>query len=328
MPTYSVIIPVYNAEKYLNECLDSILTQDFTDYEIILIDDGSTDESGSICDSFSQKYCFIKTIHQENCGVSLSRQLGIENSNGEYLLFVDADDKVANDYFKSISDCPKTDVIRFGSLVELSNKKVISNYPIEKEGLYDKQDIIKNIFPYLIQDENANYYCPSLWAHCFKKSLFVSNMVKNVQIKIGEDGACVIPTIYNATSLYVLNKCLYMYRFNELSATKSRKIYDFEYPMKIYNHIVTKINVDEYDFVSQLYRKIVHELFHVIISYFNKTEKYKYITKELNGILDIELYSIAIDKAKFSSLKSRLLKQSMKKRHYLLFKIYNILINK
>jgi glycosyltransferase involved in cell wall biosynthesis len=99
----SVIVPVYNAEKYLNECIDSLIGQTFFySMEVILIDDGSTDNSPSLCDSYSQKHENIKVIHQENSGVSVARNRGIEKAQGKYIGFVDADDYVYPEMYERL----------------------------------------------------------------------------------------------------------------------------------------------------------------------------------------------------------------------------------
>ena len=92
----SVIIPVYNVDEFLSECLESVINQTYNNIEIILIDDGSTDESGKICDKYGAKDKRIKVIHQENMGVSSTRNRGIDLSSGEYLTFVDSDDILDN----------------------------------------------------------------------------------------------------------------------------------------------------------------------------------------------------------------------------------------
>lgn len=94
MVKVSIIVPIYNAEKYLHRCVDSLLAQDFSDYEILLIDDGSLDASSKICDDYAQKECKVKVFHQKNSGVAAARQLGIEQAQGEYTIHVDADDWV------------------------------------------------------------------------------------------------------------------------------------------------------------------------------------------------------------------------------------------
>lgn len=99
----SIIVPVYNTEKYLSACLDSILTQSFTDFELLLVDDGSTDKSGEICDEYAQKDSRIRVFHKENGGVSSARNLGIEEAVGDYLHFVDADDIVLSGAYEYLN---------------------------------------------------------------------------------------------------------------------------------------------------------------------------------------------------------------------------------
>ena len=97
-PKISVIVPVYNAEKYLHRCIDSILSQTFTDFELLLIDDGSKDGSGAICDEYAAKDNRVRVFHKENGGVSSARNLGLDNACGEWVTFVDADDYVRPSY--------------------------------------------------------------------------------------------------------------------------------------------------------------------------------------------------------------------------------------
>lgn len=99
---FSIIIPVYNVENYLNECLDSILSQDYVDYEIILIDDGSKDNSSEICDIYAQNNLRVKVFHQENKGVSSARNTGLNYASGKYIFFVDSDDKMCEDVLKNV----------------------------------------------------------------------------------------------------------------------------------------------------------------------------------------------------------------------------------
>lgn len=91
-PQISVIIPVYNAEKTLNRCLNSIIAQDFKDFEVLLVDDGSTDDSGKICDEYAAKDDRFKVFHKKNGGASSARNIGLDNAKGEYITFCDADD--------------------------------------------------------------------------------------------------------------------------------------------------------------------------------------------------------------------------------------------
>ena len=102
MPKVSIIVPVYKAEKYLNRCVDSILAQTFTDFELLLIDDGSPDRSGEICDEYAKKDSRIRVFHKKNGGVSSARNLGLDNVLGEYVTFVDSDDWVEPDFVETM----------------------------------------------------------------------------------------------------------------------------------------------------------------------------------------------------------------------------------
>lgn len=98
----SVVVPVYNVEKYLERCLDSILEQTFIDYEIVLVEDGTEDKSGLICDRYAEKYPCIRVIHKKNEGLALARKVGVENAAGKYILFVDSDDWIHKDMLKDM----------------------------------------------------------------------------------------------------------------------------------------------------------------------------------------------------------------------------------
>ena len=102
---FSVILPIYKVEKYLAECVDSILKQSFSDYEIILVDDGSPDTSGAICDEYAKKDARVRVIHKKNGGLSDARNAGFEIACGEYVVFIDSDDYVTDaDFLKKISE--------------------------------------------------------------------------------------------------------------------------------------------------------------------------------------------------------------------------------
>lgn len=106
----SVIIPVFNAEKYLPRCVESVLNQSFKDFELILVDDGSTDNSGKICDEYCSEDSRVKVIHQDNQGVSVARNNGMAISEGQYITFIDSDDWIEEDYLRKFVDLPRTGI--------------------------------------------------------------------------------------------------------------------------------------------------------------------------------------------------------------------------
>jgi glycosyltransferase involved in cell wall biosynthesis len=110
-PTISIIVPVYNTEKYLRRCLDSIVAQTFKDYECIIVDDGSTDGSAAICDEYEKKDSRFKVLHKENEGVSAARNVGIEYAEGEFITFVDSDDYLSSVYLRDLYDNKEYDYV-------------------------------------------------------------------------------------------------------------------------------------------------------------------------------------------------------------------------
>ena len=191
---FTVIVPIYNVAQYLSECIDSILGQTYKDFELLLIDDGSTDNCPAICDRYAKEDDRVIIIHQQNSGVVVARQKGVQTARGDYLVFVDGDDTITPDCLQTINEYTYVDIIRFGYICE--TKKGISNMPMpDRKGYYRKEDIEREIFPKLIQTEDARYFSPGVCGGAFRKNLFAENMLTDIRLAIGEDGACVIPCV-------------------------------------------------------------------------------------------------------------------------------------
>ena len=136
-PKISVIIPVYNAESTLRRCVDSVLAQTFTDFECLLIDDGSKDRSGAICDEYAARDSRIRAFHKENGGVSSARNLGLDNATGEWIAFVDSDDWAGEKYLESFSEYLDADLIISG-IQSVNKNEIVANRESEyiDGGLY------------------------------------------------------------------------------------------------------------------------------------------------------------------------------------------------
>ena len=122
---FSILIPVYNTEDYLEACIESVLNQDFQDYEIVLVDDGSLDRSPEICDCYAKNYYNIRVIHKKNEGLFLARKTGVENASGQYLLFLDSDDMFRDDALQLLKKCIDTngsDLILFNASILVFGK--------------------------------------------------------------------------------------------------------------------------------------------------------------------------------------------------------------
>lgn len=322
-PLFSVLIPVFKIEKYIEECVLSITNQSFSDFEIILIDDGSPDSCPEICERLKKNDSRIKVLHKKNEGVAKARRDGAEIAEGEYVICIDGDDWLKKDCLTKISEVVQKkniDIFCFGMLAD--NGKQTTPLGINyREGFYSKQAIEKEIFPLLIQKSDASYFIPSLCGKVIRRQLFLDNVLANENVTIGEDGACVIPCVFHANSMYISNECFYFYRYNSESATKGKKVFNWDWPKLVANHIENRIDINYDDMQRQLYRKITHDIFSVVVSQFNRKEKYSVIVKDINTHLDDKVYKEAIQKCEFEgSIKARIMTIVLKKRIF--FPIY------
>lgn len=322
-PLFSVLIPVFKIEKYIEECVLSITNQSFSDFEIILIDDGSPDSCPEICERLRKNDSRIKVLHKKNEGVAKARRDGAEIAEGEYVICIDGDDWLKKDCLTKISEVVQKkniDIFCFGMLAD--NGKQTTPLGINyREGFYSKQAIEKEIFPLLIQKSDASYFIPSLCGKVIRRQLFLDNVLANENVTIGEDGACVIPCVFHANSMYISNECFYFYRYNSESATKGKKVFNWDWPKLVANHIENRIDINYDNMQRQLYRKITHDIFSVVVSQFNRKEKYSIIVKDINTHLDDKVYKEAIQKCEFEgSIKARIMTIVLKKRIF--FPIY------
>lgn len=177
-PLISVIVPVYNVEEYLPKCLDSIINQTYKNIEIIIVNDGSTDKSGIICDEYANKDIRIKVIHKENGGLSDARNRGIDIANGDYIGFVDSDDYIAEDMYEYLYDfAVENDLdVAMCSSCDVYKDKIIRPKNFKSIILEDKEKIIENIF--------VNQHGGSGIGVCNK--LFKYNVIKNIRFDFGK----------------------------------------------------------------------------------------------------------------------------------------------
>jgi len=300
-PLFSIIIPVYNVEKYLQECVQSVLKQNYTNYQLILVDDGSIDNSSSICDELAKRDNRIEVIHKQNEGVSIARKAAVQIAKGKYVFCIDADDWIYDNCLENIAKVinkQEVDIVCYGMTFEKGNKMIQSELPY-REGYYSKSDIEKEIYPLLIHDKNAGYFSPTLWGKAIKTELFIDNLLANKSATIGEDGACVIPCVYNAESMYIIKDCYYYYRYNDSSATKARKSFDWNYPEIVNEHIISKVDMSKFDFNNQMNRKIAHDFFNAAYSQFYNEMSYKEIKNDILNHMKKEIYRTAIDNAHY-----------------------------
>jgi len=279
-----------------------------------------------ICDAYAENDTRIKVIHKQNGGLVSARQAGVEFATGEYCICVDGDDWIEKDYLENAQKIImefSPEIIFFGYFSGYDNEHKHACISEEK-GFCDKNSIKEKIFPKLIQGKRADYIAPHLWAKVFKRSLYADiQMSVNPEIKIGEDGACTIPCIYNASSVFFSDICVYNYRTNNNSMTRNRKPFDWNGPKLIAKQIEKELDISAFDFKEQLYRKTVHELFSVAVSQFNRKEECRKIKKDIKTQIATEPYATAIKKAKFRGIKARLMHFALKHRVLWLLKLQN-----
>lgn len=211
----SIIIPIYKAENYIHRCIDSILAQINTDWELLLIDDGSPDGSGAICDEYAKKDARIRVIHKENGGVSSARNLGLDKARGQWITFVDADDYVDSS-FCIIDEEEKNDIIiKPHFIVDVDNS-------IKEQKQFDMTSSITNIDEFLSKNLHAAIF-KTPWGKFFK-----SNILKSIRFslgqKIGEDTAFMF-TVLSETKKIVLNsKGSYYWQKGEIPVSLKYKL--------------------------------------------------------------------------------------------------------
>ncbi len=226
METISVIIPAYNAEKRIGQCLDSVVLQKGVNLEVLIIDDGSSDETVSICRMYEKKYSFCRVIQQENSGVSAARNTGLENCNGKWIVFVDADDELESGTLQKahqLAESKRCDTVCWN-------------------GLYQKKDTVQPMNPFrlpsnLIEKHNLHWLWESLYhlttdeiytgdyfRACWGK-LLSANVIQRSRLrfptgmKIGEDAVFLFSYFHLCQKVWMEDCCWYRYFVSDLSAT-------------------------------------------------------------------------------------------------------------
>lgn len=240
MRSLSVIVPVYNAEHTLRRCVDSILNQELSDLEVILIDDGSTDSSLNICKEYAERDGRVTVFHKENAGLVSARKSGVEIASGEYVGFVDSDDYIDSDMYSALlaeADKNHADIISGGIITDYSDHSVKS-FNLLPEGYYDKEAIEKNVIPQMLMNSGLWKYgiIPGVVIKIFKKRV-LEDSLSNIpnELTLGEDVAITSYSMIAAQSLSVVRAASYHYiqtessmirGYNPKKFTAARLIYE------------------------------------------------------------------------------------------------------
>lgn len=242
-PKVSVIVPVYRVEKYLGKCIESILHQTYPNWELLLVDDGSPDRSGRICDEYDKKDARIKVIHKENGGVSSARNIGIEQAKGDYVMFVDADDWLDSNCIETcFNKNDNVDLIRFGM------------QSIYEEGGSPKSIITINENLTIIDYRKLLVSRKTILGVCggiYKRSIFTQQSIRfDESLLMGEDWLFNYNYVKHCSTLCIIDKPLYIYnRFNESGCTNSFSFYKDKQLLEVAHLILNdkELNKDEYN---------------------------------------------------------------------------------
>ncbi len=230
MPLFSIIVPVYNVEKYLNQCVESIVNQTYSNFEIILIDDGSPDNCPKMCDEWAKKDSRIKVVHKKNGGLSSARNAGINSASGDYILFADSDDFYNSSdtlmVLKNKIEDTKSDIVVFGCTDwnMITDKTVISRsgYDLDLINQGDKEKTFHYLLSQKMLPGGATIFCTS-------RSLIEDNQIRFKEGIQDEDYDYVLSVFMYSSSIYAVDNPFYTYRYgrdNSITASASIKMID------------------------------------------------------------------------------------------------------
>lgn len=311
----TIVVPVYNVEKYLSKCIDSIIHQTYKKIEIILVDDGSTDSSGKICDDYKKADNRIKVIHKKNAGVSSARNIGIDEANGEFICFVDSDDYLSNNYVEYMLGLNKKTNADFC----LSKRCYSTQKDLE---LTDKTDNVKVLNSIeateLLLSQEIFIGC---WNKIYKLDLLRNNNIRFCEsLYYGEGLKFIVNTAQVADKIGVGTERVYYYRINNMhSATKKFNLEKYKNGEKSLNMI--KSELIKYD------NSVEHQLnTHYCFFYFNalfdiiKNKKKSEFSKEY------DVYRNKFKQYAYIVLKYQELKPKQKIKIRLMLRFPNLLV--
>lgn len=257
-PKISVIVPVYNTEKYLDRCIQSILAQTYTDFELLLVDDGSTDSSGAICDKYAEQDSRVRVFHKENGGVSSARNQGLDNAKGEWITFVDSDDWVDREFFNILSKSSKPDILISYYVADGWSRWV--SVPFE-DATFNTKNMKVFLNKYLIS-------CNMPWGKWIKRSLIETFKIRfDSNFSYGEDTLFIMDCLSKVESVETNSESLYHYDCtNSMSLSKITR--DVNYYILLIDEISRRIkilsaqfNADNNDITASIIRMHVNFIF-------------------------------------------------------------------
>ena len=258
---YSVIIPVYNVEKYIDRCLKSVISQNYDDLEIIVIDNGSTDRSGSICDSYANEYANISVYHIENHGVGPARNFGLSKAKGEFICFVDADDYLVGNLFSDVENQldSQLDLLVFSyyNSIEKNLSEIDRSAKIlPTEGKKDKSDFIA-----LFQELCLTDMMYTVWNKIYRREFLEEHQIVFESYELGEDVRFNLNVYQHVNAVFLVKSGYYVYISGRVDSAMgqynpNRMNYQLEELGKV-DQLMTSWNIHDEQFVDQIKSRIL-----------------------------------------------------------------------
>lgn len=311
-----IIIPVYKTpEKYLRACFDSLMSQRSDDFDVIVIDDGSPDKCGKICDEYATKDERFKVVHQTNSGVSAARNKGLDFVDTEWVTFIDPDDWIELDYIETIYDYIKQgddiDVFLFDYIQEFTDKSVTKELLKESQKLGDElvQSIKLAPFNHLFINGNpVEYETNVIWNKIYRTKLIKEKELRfDIKARKGQDVIFNAEVLLQTVNFYYIHNALYHYRYLQESVTNRynpKAQYYNEVAFENYERIIEKYNLPV-AYKEAYYARVVTRVFSTMrLYYFHKENKahWRDICRQLDGTLECKPYKEALNKVRYSIL--------------------------
>lgn len=320
-PLVSIVVPVYNAEADLDRCLNSLISMEHRNqYEVILVDDGSKDDSGKICDIYKEKYDFFKVVHQKNAGVSTARNVGIEHATGKYIMFVDSDDYLMPFAIqKMICDAKNDyDLVIYNSYFDMGECRLHSYSEVRK--IEESQEIpIDIVYSMFLKLQNNEPF----------SKLYATKVIKEAQakfpidVKLGEDLIFTLRFLKKVQKVIYIPKSLYMHidSIDGLSKqnTSLKVVYDYDSMYNTMLSFVSEMNIEE-----QHYNEVLASILQSVTNYSGKLYVNGYSKNSITAIFKQYSWYDMILSSRYRGYKSMLRKFLLKNQYYrIISKIFN-----
>lgn len=252
LPAISVIVPVYNAEKTLRQCVDSILSQEYKDFELLLINDGSKDASPAICDEYARHDNRVRVFYKENGGVSSARNLGLDHAQGEWITFVDADDYITSNYLVNVDSYSDSDLILREYIWQRGEKQRV-DHRVDSYNTLNKDSQIRNFLNTFL----TTMYFRGNVAKFYKHS-YIANLRFNQKMKVGEDACFVHHYLLQCSTMRVLHNAYYCVRLSDdnsvdkYGASTEYAIQSLQFLFQSFEQVKEKWDLSEHLFISYL----------------------------------------------------------------------------